>query len=85
MGGEVPIEYYLNKTAPEPKDYMETFNIIAGAGGKKKISFKVDKINSIFRLDPLVNFKISHSHYGFTFFMLFEKMGIYDRRWRFGL
>jgi len=53
MGGEVPIEYYLNKTAPEPKDYMETFNIIAGAGGKKKISFKVDKINSIFRFNTL--------------------------------
>jgi len=46
----VPPEYYLNKaTAPEPKDYMETFNIIAGAGGKKKISFKVDQINSLFR------------------------------------
>lgn len=48
--GPIPVEYYLTRTAPEPKDYMETFNIIAGPGGKKKISLKVENINSIFRL-----------------------------------
>lgn len=48
MGGEVPLEYYLSKTA-EPKDYYESFSIVAGAGGKKKMKFNVDRVGSIFR------------------------------------
>jgi len=45
----VPHEYYLSNSAPQPKDGMETMTVIAGAGGKKKIKFKVDVINSILR------------------------------------
>ena len=48
MGGEVPVEYYLSKTA-EPKDYYESFSIVAGAGGKKKMKFTVDQVGSYLR------------------------------------
>lgn len=53
MGGEVPVEYYLSKTA-EPKDYYESFNIVAGASGKKKMKFIVDTANSVFRFVRVV-------------------------------
>jgi hypothetical protein len=49
MGGEVPYSYYLSNSAPVPKDYMETINIIAGAGGFKKLKYKIDVANSILR------------------------------------
>lgn len=48
MGGEIPEEYYLNKT-PQAKDYMETANIMAGTVGRKKLKFKVEKVNSILK------------------------------------
>jgi hypothetical protein len=41
MGGQVPHSYYLRKNPPVVKDYMETLNISAGAGGKKKLKFDV--------------------------------------------
>jgi hypothetical protein len=41
MGGEVPQTYYLKNSAPVPKDNMETVNIIAGAGGRKKLKLNV--------------------------------------------
>ena len=53
MGGPIPVDYYLSKTV-EPKDYYETFSIVAGAGGKKKMKFKVDVPESIFRCAPLL-------------------------------
>jgi hypothetical protein len=37
MGSEVPYSYYLSNSAPVPKDYMETINIIARAGGFNQI------------------------------------------------
>lgn len=49
MGGEVPLSYYMSNSAPVAKDYMESANIIAGAGGWKKLKFKVDVPNSILR------------------------------------
>lgn len=49
MGGEVPHTYYLSNNAPIAKDYMETVNVIAGAGGKKKFKFKVDVPESVMR------------------------------------
>jgi isopentenyl diphosphate isomerase/L-lactate dehydrogenase-like FMN-dependent dehydrogenase len=49
MGGKVPYSYYLSNSAPVVKDYMETMNIIAGAGGCKKLKYKVDVENSILR------------------------------------
>jgi hypothetical protein len=49
MGSEVPYSYYLSNSAPVPKDYMETINIIAGAGGFKKLKYKIDVANSILR------------------------------------
>ena len=42
MGGEVPRSYYLSNNLPVPKHYMETANIIAGAGGRKKLKYKID-------------------------------------------
>lgn len=48
LGGEVPREYYMS-TKPQAKDYMETANIMAGAGGRKKFKFQVDKADSILR------------------------------------
>ena len=48
-GGEVPLSYYLSNSAPVAKDYMESANIIAGAGGWKKLKFKVDVPNSVLR------------------------------------
>lgn len=47
MGGSVPKSYYLTTSAPVPKKYMDTLNVIAG--GKKKLKFKVDDVNSILR------------------------------------
>jgi hypothetical protein len=49
MGGEVPLTYYLKKNTPVAKDYMETMVIIAGAGGRKKLKFKVDVPCSVMR------------------------------------
>jgi len=51
MGGPVPKSYYLTTSAPFPKKYMETLNVIAG--GKKKLKFKVDDVNSILRWEFL--------------------------------
>lgn len=50
MGGQVPREYYLSNSAPVPRDDMESMHIIAGAGGKKKLKFKVNAVNSVLRL-----------------------------------
>ena len=47
MGGEVPREYYMSNTPPVPKEGMETLNLIAGAGGFKKLKFKVEQVGSI--------------------------------------
>ncbi|XP_046460828.1 SEC14-like protein 2 [Daphnia pulex] len=47
FGGEVPHSYYLSNSAPVAKDYMETINI--GAGGSKKLQYKIDVANSILR------------------------------------
>jgi hypothetical protein len=41
MGGQVPHSFYLRKNPPIAKDYMETLNISAGVGGKKKLKFEV--------------------------------------------
>ncbi len=41
MGGQVPHSFYLRKNPPIAKDYMETLNISAGVGGKKKLKFQV--------------------------------------------
>ncbi len=49
MGGEVPQSYYLKNNAPIAKDYMETANIIAGAGGRKKLNFDVTVARSVLR------------------------------------
>ena len=49
MGGEVPKEYYMCNSLPVPKEGMETLNIIAGAGGFKKLKIKVEVANSILR------------------------------------
>lgn len=48
LGGGIPEEYFLNKT-PEVKDYMETASIMAGTVGRKKLKFKVDKVNSVLK------------------------------------
>lgn len=53
MGGEVPLSYYMSNSAPVAKDYMESMSIIAGAGGFKKLKFKVDIENSILRFNIL--------------------------------
>lgn len=50
MGGEVPASYYLSNNGPVAKDYMETMTIIAGAGGRKKMKYKVDVASSILKL-----------------------------------
>ncbi len=50
MGGEVPATYYLSNNGPVAKDYMETITIIAGAGGRKKMKYKVDVASSILKL-----------------------------------
>ena len=47
MGGEVPYSYYLSNSPPVAKDYMETLNI--GAGGLKRLKYKIDVANSILR------------------------------------
>ncbi|XP_046633868.1 SEC14-like protein 2 isoform X1 [Daphnia pulicaria] len=49
MGGEVPASYYLSNNGPVAKDYMETMTIIAGAGGRKKMKYKVDVASSILK------------------------------------
>lgn len=49
MGGEVPQTYYLSNSLPVAKDYMESMTIIAGAGGFKKLKFKIEEPNSILR------------------------------------
>lgn len=50
MGGKVPKELYMRDvTKPIPNEKMETFNLIGGFSGKKKIKLKVDKTGSIFR------------------------------------
>jgi hypothetical protein len=53
MGAEVPYSYYLSNSAPVPKDYMETINVIAGASGFKKLKYKIDVANSILRYVPI--------------------------------
>ena len=45
----MPLSYYMSNSAPVAKDYMDTVNIIAGAGGWKKFKFNVDIPNSILR------------------------------------
>ncbi|KAK4004691.1 SEC14-like protein 2 [Daphnia magna] len=47
MGGKIPHSYYLCNKPPMAKDYMETVNIMAGAGGRKKLKFKVDIAQSV--------------------------------------
>lgn len=49
MGAEVPKEYYLRNSAPKPRKGMETAHIIAGSGGKKKLKFKVDTIDTLLK------------------------------------
>jgi len=49
MGGEVPREYYMSNTPPVPKEGMETLTLIAGAGGFKRLKFKVDLVGSALR------------------------------------
>ncbi|XP_046460824.1 SEC14-like protein 2 [Daphnia pulex] len=49
MGGEVPQTYYLKNSAPVPKDNMQTVNIIAGAGGRKKLKLNVTIARSVLR------------------------------------
>ncbi|XP_057372740.1 SEC14-like protein 2 [Daphnia carinata] len=49
MGGEVPHIYYLSNNGPVAKDYMETLNVMAGVGGKKKLKFNADVPESIMR------------------------------------
>jgi hypothetical protein len=49
MGGEVPVEYYMNNAPPVPKEGMETLTLIAGAGGFKRLKFKVDVVGSVLR------------------------------------
>lgn len=65
MGGEVPLSYYLSNSAPVPKDYMETINIIAGAGGFKKLKFKIDVKHSILRLNIslFINYRLGQFTY----------------------
>lgn len=43
----VPKSFYLATSAPIPKKYMDTINV--NAGGKKKLKFTVDDVNSILR------------------------------------
>lgn len=79
MGGSVPKSYYLTTSAPVPKKYMDTLNVIAG--GKKKLKFKVDDVNSILRY-----LKLNALHCTtLTYFSLSFKLGIYDRRRRYFL
>jgi len=49
MGGEVPREYYMSNNPPVPKEGMETLTLIAGAGGFKRLKFKVDVVGSVLR------------------------------------
>ena len=53
MAGEVPREFYLSNSCPRPREGMATMVIIAGAGGKKKLKFKVDVAHSILRWEFL--------------------------------
>ncbi|KAI9561273.1 hypothetical protein GHT06_012229 [Daphnia sinensis] len=47
MGGKVPHSYYLCNKPPVAKDYMETVNVMAGGGGRKKLKFRVDIPRSV--------------------------------------
>nr|CAH0109446.1 unnamed protein product [Daphnia galeata] len=49
IGGQVPYSYYMSNSAPVVKDYMETMNLIAGAGGFKKLKYKIDVAYSVLR------------------------------------
>lgn len=49
MGGQVPHSYYLKRNPPIAKDYMETLNVCAGVGGKKKVKFDVIVPYSVIR------------------------------------
>ena len=57
MGGEVPSSYYLSNNGPVAKDYMETMSI--GAGGRKKMKYKIDVPFSILRCTLLFSIAIS--------------------------
>ncbi|EFX85396.1 hypothetical protein DAPPUDRAFT_238038 [Daphnia pulex] len=74
MGGEVPYSYYLSNSAPVPKDYMETINIIAGAGGFKKLKYKIDVANSILRWE----FMTEGGDIGFKVYYKSAEEGIVD-------
>ncbi|XP_046633862.1 SEC14-like protein 2 [Daphnia pulicaria] len=74
MGGEVPYSYYLSNSAPVPKDYMETINIIAGAGGFKKLKYKIDVANSILRWE----FMTEGGDIGFRVYYKSDEEGIVD-------
>ncbi|XP_046633841.1 SEC14-like protein 2 isoform X2 [Daphnia pulicaria] len=74
MGGEVPYSYYLSNSAPVPKDYMETINIIAGAGGFKKLKYKIDVVNSILRWE----FMTEGGDIGFRVYYKSDEEGIVD-------
>jgi hypothetical protein len=39
----------MSNSAPVVKDYMETMNLIAGAGGFKKLKYKIDVAYSVLR------------------------------------
>ena len=49
MGGEVAKEHYMSNSLPVPKEGMETLTLIAGAGGFKRLKFKVDVVGSVLR------------------------------------
>ncbi|XP_046460612.1 SEC14-like protein 2 [Daphnia pulex] len=74
MGGEVPYSYYLSNSTPVPKDYMETINIIAGAGGFKKLKYKIDVANSILRWE----FMTEGGDIGFRVYYKSAEEGIVD-------
>ena len=42
--------FLLINSPPVAKDYMESIGLIAGAGGWKKLKFKIDIENSVLRL-----------------------------------
>lgn len=72
MAGEVPHEYYMSNDPPQVKDYMESANIIAGAGGWKKLKFKVDEVNSILKY-IVINSRCLHKVH-----ICFSKVGVYN-------
>lgn len=49
MGGEISRDLYLANHVPVAKEYMESMNILAGVGGKKKLKYEVDIPQSVFR------------------------------------